>query len=129
MPRHGLLRAGMVAAAATLQLAAIACAPVPAAVLEVPGSHTADISRPSLDGRKVAVVTLCLRSPSAVELSGPDVGRIVLDWQGTTHQMTTGNADPLVTPVLAAGCGVLEFGPTRAGYGTLTRIIITAERA
>jgi hypothetical protein len=119
----------MIAVAATLLLGSVACAPVPAAVLEVPGSYTADISRPNLDGRKVASVLLCLPSPAAVELSGPDVGRIVLDWQGTTHQMTTGNADPLITPVLASGCGALEFGPTRAGYGTLTRITITAERA
>ena len=97
------------------------CASTPRAVLNVPGTYTADLWTPTLQypqGGPVASVLMCLDEPSAVELftapgSMGSLWAISLDWGGTLYDDRDLN-DPyssayLLTPVLQPGCGLLTF--------------------
>ena len=102
----GLLFAGVLAG----------CATAPRAVLNVPGSYTANLWTPTLEyptGGPTATVLMCLDQQSAVYLDGPGVGIIGLDWAGVQYDAPlTGDPTSLTTPVLDPGCGLLTFGVT-----------------
>lgn len=126
-----IVRRSFAAVACAVALAgAVGCAGTPLGpVLRVPGTYTADVSGPSLDGTRSAKVALCVDSPTAVRLEGPQVGSIRLTFAGVQYVQATGNADPLVTPVLQPGCGELVIAPTRAGFWEITSLTITASAA
>ncbi len=103
------------AAAAVIVFGLLAgCVSTPRAVLNVPGSYTADLWDPVAGGSS-ASVAMCLDEVSAVHLSepstGPGIGSIKLEWSGVEYSaIDGGNPVTLTTPVLQPGCGLLTFG-------------------
>jgi hypothetical protein len=112
--RRARILAAALAVALTGGLLGACTAPnpyIPQAVLNVPGSYTANLWDPVIGGAS-ATVLLCLDTPSAVELEVPGGGSIKLEWAGATYGGNNGGGPftGYTTPVIQPGCGILNFG-------------------
>lgn len=113
----------LIAAAAAIALATgllAGCAGAPSAIINVPGSYTADLWAPTLEtpqGRAPTKrVLVCLDTESALEFSLTSEGLPyingyihILDWPGQP-ELPENFGPSYTSPVLQPGCGLVVFG-------------------
>ena len=113
------------------------CTSTPQAVLNVPGSYTADFTASILNpsGTPSATVVMCLDQASAVRLDFSQGAGYKLDWDGAVYSNYYGlpylTATVSVTlPVLQPGCGTLSFGltPSSSGQPRPWNLTVTASK-
>ena len=113
------------------------CTSTPQAVLNVPGSYTADFT-PSLlnpSGVPSATVLMCLDQASAVRLDFSQGAGYKLDWNGVIYSNWFGlpyltAATSVTLPVLQPGCATLGFGltPSFTGQPRPWNLTVTATK-